>query len=133
MEMNGNDEVRQDNVLAVYGINLHVECRSLNASSDLASIQQHIEQHPVSLAKVDEIDGCLPLHALLYTRKSCPIILILAMEKYPAALQHHDNKGRLPLHIEIIKRSRSVIINRCIRLHSESLAQVDERGYLPLH
>jgi ankyrin repeat protein len=136
---------------------LLIECRDRRRSSIiLACIEQHpeslrlpllmgrryqcrssiiltyIKQHPESLA-IAHKHGLLPLHILLENKSSSIDIALMMIEKYPAALQHKDNFGDLPLLIECRNQCRSFIISQCIALYPEALAIADRNGYLPLH
>jgi ankyrin repeat protein len=114
---------------------LHIECQNQCRSS---IILQCIEQHPESLAIAD-YHGRLPLHILLENKSSSIDIILMMIEKYPAALQNWDNFSHLhlhllvPLHMECENQCRSVIISKCIELYPEALSIADGQGFLPLH
>jgi hypothetical protein len=112
---------------------LHIECYVQRRST---IIWKCIELYPESFGVVDG-DGCLPLHRLLNessTGNVCSIIDALRMiEKYPAALQHQNHDGQLPIHIEFSLLCRPSIVSKCMELNSGSLAVVDGEGSLPLH
>jgi hypothetical protein len=112
-----------------YGNPLHVECGFLCRS---AVIRKCVELCPELLAMADR-EGSLPLHRLLENRRSSIEDALTMIERYPAAIQHPNSKGVLPLHIECKRQSRSTIIKRCIDLHPEALSIADEEGSLPLH
>jgi ankyrin repeat protein len=58
---------------------------------------------------------------------------LLMIEKYPAAIIHHNESGQLPLHQECRVQCRPSIISRCIELYPESLAKADSGGCVLLH
>jgi hypothetical protein len=110
-------------------IDIHKECWNQCRSSIILT---YIDQHPESLAIASE-HRWLPLHILLSNTSSSIDIALMMSEKYPAALQHRDNFGDLPLHMECYTHCRSSIISRCIELYPEALAIADGQGILPLH
>jgi hypothetical protein len=110
-------------------IDIHKECKNQCRSSIILTC---IDNHPESLAIADD-HGRLPLHILLSSISSTIYIALMMMEKYPAALQHRDCIGDLPLHIECKNQCRSSITSRCIELYPEALSIADGQGYLPSH
>jgi hypothetical protein len=121
-------------------LNIHKECRKQFRS---ASILQYIVRYPQSLAQPDRA-MYLPLHLLLANTSnkekngdvgalSDVNLALLMIETYPAALQHQNILGTLPLHIECNRKCRSAIISKCIELYPEALAKADFLGYPPLH
>jgi hypothetical protein len=77
--------------------------------------------------------GNLPLHVLLQKPSSSDELAMVIIEKYPAALQHQNENGYLPIHIECEELCRSEILSKCIELYPESLAVTGNWGKLPLH
>jgi ankyrin repeat protein len=109
---------------------LHIECQKQCRST---IISKCIELYPESLAKADG-QGCQPLHRLLWNEYPSHIdAVMMLMDKYPAALEHQEAFGHLPLHIECYNQCRSSIISKCIELYPEALAHADEWLDLPLH
>jgi len=107
---------------------LHMECSHQCRSIIIAKC---IELYPEALAMAGG-SYCLPLHCLLKndTIQSLSIEDALMMiEKYPAALQHRNGDGQLPLHLT----QSSVITAKCIEIYPEALAIADDSGFLPLH
>jgi hypothetical protein len=97
---------------------LHIECQNQCRSS---IISRCIELYPEGLAMTDDDRLHLPLHVLLSNYKSTIDDALTMIEKYPAALQHRDKYGYLPLHAECYKECRPSIIMRCIELYPESV------------
>jgi ankyrin repeat protein len=95
---------------------LHIECRNRCRS---AVISKSIELYPEGLAVAIEETLYLPMHMLLSNELSTIDDALTMIEKYPAALQHRDRYGDLPLHIECKNQCRSSIISKCIELYSE--------------
>jgi hypothetical protein len=94
-----------------------------------------IESSALYLEALDETEdycGYLLLHRLLQNGSSIENALT-TIEQYPAALRHQSFKRSLPLHLECCGDCRSSVISKCIELFPESLAVVDESGYMPLH
>jgi hypothetical protein len=91
-----------------------------------------IELNPEYLATPDA-KGNLPLHKLLESRSSSVEDVLKMVEACPAALEHQNIEGYLPLHFECIYHGRSPILTRFIQLCPESLSVMTEYGYLPLH
>jgi hypothetical protein len=110
-------------------LDIHEECKNQCRSS---IIMQYIQQHPESLAIAD-VDGYLPLHSLLMHRSSSIDDALAMIEKYPAALQHPNDYGEYPLHIECIYLCRSIIISTFIELYPEALSKATDGGELPLN
>jgi hypothetical protein len=110
-------------------LDIHKECKNLCRSCILT---QYIEQHPECLAKRDE-EWSLPLHRLLENQRSASEDALMMIAKYPAALQHDNFAGRLPIHIECSYQCRPIIISKCIELYPEALSKAELHGYLPLH
>jgi hypothetical protein len=108
---------------------LHLECNYRCRSSIIAKC---IELYPESLSIADK-KGYMPLHALLWNRRSSIQDALMMMETYPAALQHPNLLGYLPLHIECSNKCRSSVISKCIELYPESISMTNVKGYLPLH
>jgi hypothetical protein len=122
---------------------LHIECMVQCRS---AIISKCIELYPESIAASSCIPtGCsltyfpnmLPLHMAMTNSWSSvdshvPLILMM-IEKYPAALQHKDNNDNLPIHIECRNRCRVPIVVKCIELYPQSLKMANIWGSLPLH
>jgi hypothetical protein len=109
-------------------LNLHEECLHRLRSSIMA---EYVERYHQSLARVDQ-EGCLPLHRLLNNPSSTMEDALMMIEKYPAALQHQNNREILPFHVECFRQWRSPIISKCIELYPESLEVSDKKGCLPL-
>jgi ankyrin repeat protein len=107
---------------------LHSECMNQGRSS---IISKCIELYPEALGTADR-QGLLPLHTLLSNELSSEEDALMLIEKYPAALQHH-NDGLLPIHLECARRCRSSIISKCIELYPGGLAMAYRQVYLPLH
>jgi ankyrin repeat protein len=121
-----------DDIYPPYDVNerfIHGECENQCRST---VISQYILRYPQSLAKTNEY-GYLPLHILLRNESSSIDDALLMIEIYPAALQHQNNNGQQPLHIECVHQRRSCIISTCIELYPESLKVSDYWGDLPLH
>jgi ankyrin repeat protein len=95
-------------------------------------IWQYVEQYPQLLKIIDE-QGNLPLQSLLINRSATIDDSLLFIEKYPAALQHRNDIGDLPLHIESSYQCRSSIIAKCIQLYPKALAKTNADGIMPLH
>jgi hypothetical protein len=75
----------------------------------------------------------LLLHLILKEGQAdCRYVLDL-MDKYPAALQHQDHRGNLPLHLECQHRCRSSIVSKCIEQYPQALAMPNVYRNLPLH
>jgi hypothetical protein len=110
---------------------IHLELRGRHRSAILSKC---IELYPEALAAADDI-GCLPLHCLLGSMWSSLDDALLMIEKYPAASQHQNKFGELPLHIECKHQCRSSIISKCIELYPEALSKTDAVSdeSLPLH
>jgi hypothetical protein len=111
----------------IHTLPIHIECRYKCRSSVVSTC---IELYPDSLSKADG-EQMLPLHCLLrdvneiYSEEDA----LMMIEKYPAALQHQDKYGCLPIHLYC----KSAILSKCIELYPESLRVADLQGYLPLH
>jgi ankyrin repeat protein len=116
--------------LLIDELDIHDECKSRCRSSIIA---KYIERYPESLAKVDDVEGSLPLHLLLENPSSSIDDALMMIEKYPAAVKHRDYYGLLPLQLECLKRTSSSIILKCIEIYPEALAIVDRYEFLPLH
>jgi ankyrin repeat protein len=97
---------------------LHLECYNRCRSS---IISKCIELYPEGLSIANEETLRLPLHWLLMNDLSLIYNALTMIERYPAALQHIDKLGNLPLHIECYKQCRPSIIMRCIELYPESV------------
>jgi hypothetical protein len=97
---------------------LHIECWQQCRSSIICKC---IELYPESLAHADEDESCLPLHKLLYKENSTVDQALFMMEKYPAALQHRDRTGNLPVHIECQLKRRSPILSKFAELYPEAI------------
>jgi hypothetical protein len=96
---------------------VHIECIGQSRSS---IIFKCIELYPESLGRMNG-RKCSPLHLLL-EKETSPIDLALMMiEKFPAALNHRRNDGKLPLHLECSYQCRSSVISKLIELYPESL------------
>jgi ankyrin repeat protein len=108
---------------------LHIECMKRCRSS---IISKCIQLHPQALS-VANTKGSLPLHELLENITSSINDAMMMIENYPAALQHQNRDGYLPLHIECMTQCRSSIISKCIELYPRSLSKVDAKICLPLH
>jgi ankyrin repeat protein len=110
---------------------LHIECSLLARSS---VISKCIELYPEAITLADE-DKYLPLHLLLWNQSSCADegLIMMLIEKYPAALQHQNIYCDSPIHIECRYRCRLSIILKCMELYPDSLAQVGHKGHFPLH
>jgi hypothetical protein len=101
---------------------LHAECWMKCRS---AVIRKCIELYPEALSKVDTWRYLL-LHRLLWNEiklkeSSCIEDALMMIEKYPAALQHRNLEGYLPLHIECKYKFRSTIILKCEELYPGGL------------
>jgi ankyrin repeat protein len=116
---------------------LHLECQHQCRS---AIIMKCIELYPEALA-IENKDGALPLHLLLWSSSSTIENVLMMIEKYPEALRiegcqpysNAKNHRYLPIDIECKNRCRSVILSRCIELYPQSLAEAREEAHLPLH
>jgi hypothetical protein len=95
---------------------LHLECY---CRCRLSIISRCIELYPEGLATEETLQ--LPLHLLLWNYQSTIGDTLTMIERYPAALQHRDKYGYLPLHIESKNQCRPSIIMRCIELYPESV------------
>jgi ankyrin repeat protein len=87
---------------------------------------------------IADLADYLPSHRLLrntWNKSSYIDVALIVIEKYPAALQHQNDYGKLPLHIECEYQCRSYIISKCTELYPESLGihAADKEGYLPLN
>jgi hypothetical protein len=109
----------------VHELDLHEECKNQFRSS---IILQHIDKYPQSLAELDSQKSLL-LHRLLRNEMHSVELAMAMISKYPAALQHQDQYGFLPIHLYC----KSAILSKCIELYPESLRVADLQGYLPLH
>jgi ankyrin repeat protein len=109
---------------------LHLELKNQCRS---AVLSQCMQPYPASVA-TDPMQK-LPLHALLENRSSSinDKVLLLMIEKYPAALQHLLDSNYLPLHYICKNKCRSAVISKCIELYPEALAIADHSNQLPLH
>jgi hypothetical protein len=96
------------------------------------SVSKCIKIYPEALSKADS-EGNLPLHKILWYEASTIDDTLRMIEKHPAALQHQNAVGQLPLHIECSCKRRSSIISKCIELHPQALEIADNTGLLPLH
>jgi ankyrin repeat protein len=108
---------------------LHMECQRQCRSF---IISKCIELNPNALSHID-ISKNLPLHFILRKHLSSVEDALMMIEKYPAALQHPNQSGELPIHVECKLRNRSSIMSKCIELYPESLSKADVVGNLPLH
>jgi hypothetical protein len=97
---------------------LHIECYTQCRS---AIISKCIELYPEGLAVAIEGTLRLPLHLLVLNKLSMIDDALTMIEKYPAALQHRDKGGDLPLRYECMSQCRPSIIMRCIELYPESV------------
>jgi ankyrin repeat protein len=97
---------------------LHIECDGRCRS---AIISKCIELYPEGLAVAAEDTLHLPLHVLFWNKLSLIDDALTMIEKCPAALQHRDKYGYLPLYIECYMQCRPSIIMRCIELYPESV------------
>jgi uncharacterized membrane protein YiaA len=97
----------------------YAQCRS-------AIILKCIELFPEGLSVASEETLCLPLHLLLANDLSMIDDALTMIEKYPAALQHRDKGGDLPLRYECMSQCRPSIIMRCIELYPEGLSVASE-------
>jgi hypothetical protein len=109
---------------------LYDECINRCRSS---IIWKCIELYPEALSLQTHDHGNLPLHLLLSNKLSSIEDVLMMIDKYPAALQHRNSNGYLPLHLECFKQCRSSIIAKCIELYPEALGEAEGLGYLPLH
>jgi hypothetical protein len=107
---------------------LHIECHVLGRSGIIA---KYIELYPQSLGIVDD-GGCVPLHRLLENRSSSIDVALMMIEQYPAALQHGNTHGKLPIHFECSHQCRLEVLRRCIELYPESLEIRDRDRNAPL-
>jgi hypothetical protein len=107
--------------------------QSTSRSNESSTVTES-ESNELSLEELAKVDhrGCLPLHKLLEITSSMEDALMM-MEKYPAALQHQNKHGDLPLHIECLYQCRSAVIAKFIELYPEALAKSDLWDNLPLH
>jgi hypothetical protein len=96
---------------------LHLECLYQCRS---AIISKCIELYPDASAKADK-QGQVLLQLLLHNRSSTIADALMMIEKYPAALQHRNSYGQLPLHIECDDQCRAAVVSKCIELYPESL------------
>jgi hypothetical protein len=108
---------------------IHVECKNQCRSTAISKL---IELYPESLGEMGE-ENYLPLLCLLSNMASSVEDALMMIEKHPAALQHRNELGSLPLHLECRKQGRSVIMWKLIELYPESLREFGEYGFLPLH
>jgi ankyrin repeat protein len=109
---------------------IHIECKNQCRSK---LISRCIELFPEALSKANG-KGDLPLHVLLRNKSSTSEDALIMIETYPEALRHqNDDDGQLPLHIECMNQCRALIISKCFEIYPESLAQMDDRWYQPLH
>jgi ankyrin repeat protein len=97
---------------------LHMECYGRCRS---AIISKCVELYSEGLAVATENTFRLPLHFLLWDDLSMIDDALTMIEKYPAALQHRDEGGYLPLRYECENQCRPSIIMRCIELYPESV------------
>jgi hypothetical protein len=96
------------------------------------SLWREIDECPQILAK-QNTKRDLPLHVLLKNRSSSLHDALLMIKKYPAAVEHPNRSGHLPLYIELSHQCRSEIIGKCIELYPDALTILDQRNYLFLH
>jgi ankyrin repeat protein len=112
---------------------LHLECRNHCRSAIISKCIQLFPEAP----RITDNTGNLPLHMLLEHDKSsiddAYQSISSLIECYQAALQHKNNDGDLPLHIECKRRCRLSIISKCIELYPDALEVADSSLNLPLH
>jgi ankyrin repeat protein len=108
---------------------LHIECKNRCRSAIIAKC---IELYPEALSKAD-YNWFLPMHTLANNAFSTIEAALMMIEKYPAALQHRNKHGNLPLHIECRKNCRAAFISKCIDIYPAIVYEVDECNYLPIH
>lgn len=73
-------------------LNMHVKQQAWGKVEDL------LETDPDVARAVDPATGEVPLHVLARCPKTEPLMVDIAILKYPNALMHRDRKGALPLH-----------------------------------
>ena len=113
---------------------LHCACDNKNVT--LGMVKLLIDAHPASVRSKDN-DGATPLHALCHNsdpdEDNAVQILKLLIEKYPEAVQHHDDKnGYLPIHVASVRRSPE-FCRLLIDAAPDSVRRVTNNGMMPLH
>jgi hypothetical protein len=117
LEIYPTAQYRQD---SGYKLSIHIECDNQSISIIVSTC---IEHYPQSLAEANNESGYLPLHYSLSTYFSSVDVTLMMIEKFPAALEHPNNSGELPLPLECKLQCRSAIIkSKCIEKHDELLA-----------
>jgi ankyrin repeat protein len=113
-----------------------IDDHKIKEKSGSSNALQYIEERCGSLRDVNK-EGNLLLHRLMEkkstTVSSDPSLILTMMEAYPAALQHQNNTGQLPLHIECRNQCRWSILSKCIKFYPKALEVADMEGNLPLH
>jgi ankyrin repeat protein len=111
-------------------IPLHIECIYQCRPS---IISKCIELYPQGLEVVNNLNY-LPLHSLLSnTLLSTDAIALMMIAKYPAALEHRNYNGLLPIHIGCHRQCSSAVLAKCIEIYPVSLSMSDTQGSLPFH
>jgi ankyrin repeat protein len=108
---------------------VHMECFN-EARPEV--ILRCMELYPESLEIVSEASGNLPLDLLLSADDSSADAICQMIDLYPKSLEHRDNYGNLPIHIECGKGSRIQVIVKCIELYPEGIMAEESREFLPL-
>jgi hypothetical protein len=98
---------------------IHIECIYRRRS---LIITKCIELYPEALGKAD-VQGYLPLHRIVSQRSSTLSVdvILMMIEKYPAALVRQNSYEFTPFHIECMTQCRSAIISKCIELYPQAL------------
>jgi hypothetical protein len=97
------------------------------------SVTCHSQVHPQSDDAESDEANILPLD-LVFKYGSLSIEnLLMIIEAYPAALQHENIHGYLPVHVESLHECRASIIAKCIELYPESLHMPSCPGDFLLH
>jgi hypothetical protein len=108
---------------------IHIVCGNRPCSS---IISKCIEFYCETLAVAGQM-GKLPLHCLLGSESSATEDALMIMETYPAAMEHQNSYGDLPIHLECKYQCRSPIISKCMKRFPKALAVPGQTGQLPLH
>lgn len=96
-------------------------------------LQRLLLTYPKAIEKREVALQRLPLHIALKSNPHNDDIILFILNKYPNAVNHQDNMGRLPIHYAC---SNQASLNVLIALHKASLQSVfaaDNMGYMPLH
>ena len=118
---------------------LHFACGQQYTSSSIEAGIQMInvifDAHPESVRSVNN-EGSMPLHFLCNNGKvdkaSAMRILMFLLEKHPDAVQHPDSKGRLPIQLASMLKSRE-FCSVLIEAYPGSERITTTSGLLPLH